>query len=222
LVNICNNHILNFHNDGLKQTEEFLEKGGINYFGNPTDLEKMFVIKNVNNHQIAFVNYNRFGKFTVADTVKIIREVRDKVDFIIVYTHWGQEYKLVENEKQTAKAHQFIDAGADLIIGSHPHVVQPIEVYKNKAIFYSLGNFVFDQYFSEDVKSIFGVGVSWENDKINFTLVPLYMQNNGQLKLMSGEQKQKFLQSLLERSKMSNDLKTSILENEQFELTKVL
>jgi poly-gamma-glutamate synthesis protein (capsule biosynthesis protein) len=128
----------------------------------------------------------------------------------------------VENEKQTAKAHQFIEAGADLIIGSHPHVVQPIEIYKNKAIFYSLGNFVFDQYFSEDVKSILGVGVSWENDKINFTLVPLYMQNNGQLKLMSGEQKQKFLQSLLERSKMSNDLKTSILENEQFELTKVL
>jgi poly-gamma-glutamate synthesis protein (capsule biosynthesis protein) len=116
LVNIGNNHILNFHNDGLKQTEEFLEKGGINYFGDPTNLEKMFVIKNVNNHQIAFVSYNRFGKFTVADTIKIIREIRDKVDFIIVYTHWGQEYKLVENEKQTAKAHQFIDAGADLTV----------------------------------------------------------------------------------------------------------
>ena len=219
LVNIGNNHILNFHNDGLKQTEEFLKKGGINYFGNPTDLEKMFVIKNVNNHQIAFVSYNRFGKFTVADTIKIIREIRDKVDFIIVYTHWGQEYKLVENEKQTAKAHQFIDAGADLIIGSHPHVVQPIEVYKNKAIFYSLGNFVFDQYFSENVKSILGVGISQKDDKVNFILIPLYMQNNGQLELMSGEQKQKFLQSLLERSKMSNDLKTSILKDEQFELT---
>jgi hypothetical protein len=66
------------------------------------------------------------------------------------------------------------------------------------------------------------VGISQKDDKINFILIPLYMQNNGQLELMSGEQKQKFLQSLLERSKMSNDLKTSILKDEQFELTKVL
>lgn len=210
LVNIGNNHILNFHNDGLKQTEGFLEKGGVSYFGDPSNLEKMFVIKNINKRWIAFVNYNQFGEFTVADTVKIIQEVKDKTDFIIAYTHWGQEYKLVENERQKNKAHQFIDAGADLIIGSHPHVVQPLEIYKNKAIFYSLGNFVFDQYFSEDVKSILGVGVLLEDDKISFSLIPLYMQNTEQLRLMSGEKKQKFLQSLTERSKISNVQKEGI------------
>jgi len=212
LVNIGNNHILNFHNDGLEQTEDVLRKGNISYFGNPLDLEKMVIVKNVNNRQIAFVNYNQFGKFTVADTVKIIQEVKHKTDFVIVYTHWGREYELVENDKQRNKAHQFIDAGADLIIGSHPHVVQSMEIYKNKAIFYSLGNFVFDQYFSEDVKSILGVGVLLENDKISFSLIPLYMQNNGQLEMMDGEHKQNFLQNLTERSKISNGQKELILK----------
>ena len=212
LVNIGNNHILNFHNEGLEQTEDVLREGGISYFGNPLDLEKIVIVKNMNNRQIAFVNYNQFGKFTVADTVKIIQEVKHKTDFVIVYTHWGREYELVENDRQRNKAHQFIDAGADLIMGSHPHVVQPIEIYQGKVIFYSLGNFVFDQYFSEDVKSILGVGVLLEDDKISFSLIPLYMQNNGQLEMMDGERKQKFLQNLTERSKIGSGQKDDILE----------
>jgi poly-gamma-glutamate synthesis protein (capsule biosynthesis protein) len=219
LVNIGNNHILNFHNDGLEQTEKFLEEGEVSYFGDPIYLEKMFVIKNVNNRRVAFVNYNQFGKFSVEDTVQIIKQIKNEVEFVVVYTHWGREYELVENDNQRNKAHQFIDAGADLIIGSHPHVVQPMEIYQGKVIFYSLGNFVFDQYFSEEVRSILGVGILLEEGNISFSLIPLYMQDNGQLEMMAKERKQKFLQNLIERSKIDGGLKTNILESEQFELT---
>ena len=80
--------------------------------------------------------------------VEEIEKVKNKSDFVVVYTHWGLEYHLRESESQKNLAHMFVDAGADVIIGSHPHVVQPIEIYKEKVIFYSLGNLVFDQYFS--------------------------------------------------------------------------
>jgi len=211
LVNIGNNHILNFHNDGLRQTEEILEKNNISYFGDPLDKSKLGVIKEINGRKIAFVNYNQFDNFSPEDTIAKIKESKTQADFIIVYTHWGQEYKLINNKRQQELAHRFIDAGADLIIGSHPHVVQPIEIYKNKVIFYSLGNFVFDQYFSEDVQKILGVGILLDGDgQIQFTLIPLFMQKTGQLKLMDEEQRNKFLQDLAQRSEVSRELKEGI------------
>src|SRR5690606_33310167 len=69
---------------------------------------------------------------------------------IVVYPHWGEEYATTSSPRQQSLAHAFIDAGADAVIGSHPHVVQELELYNEKLIAYSLGNFVFDQYFSEE------------------------------------------------------------------------
>ncbi len=210
LVNIGNNHILNFHNKGLKQTEEILTKNNIGYFGDPLDLDKMSVVKNVGGRKIAFVNYNQFAGFSPEQVIEVIKNLKTKSDFVIVYPHWGQEYKLVNNKRQQELAHQFIDAGADLIIGSHPHVVQPIEIYKNKAIFYSLGNFVFDQYFSDDVRSILGVGVSLGDGQVNFTLIPLFKQRGGELELMTGKQREKFLQNLSARSVVGDVVRREI------------
>ncbi len=214
LVNIGNNHILNFHNEGLEQTEEILTKNSIGYFGDPLDLAKMSIIKNVGGRKIGFVNYNQFAGFFPEQIVEIIKTLKTQSDFVIVYPHWGQEYKLVNNERQQKLAHLFIDAGADLIIGAHPHVVQPIEIYKNKVIFYSLGNFVFDQYFSEDVRSILGVGVLLGDGQVKFTLIPLFKQRSGELELMAGEQRGKFLQNLSTRSVVGDDVKKQIEEGE--------
>ena len=210
LVNIGNNHILNFHKDGLEQTEKILTKNNIGYFGDPLNLNKMSVVKNVGGRKIAFVNYNQFAGFSPEQVIEVIKNLKTKSDFVIVYPHWGQEYKLVNNKRQQELAHQFIDAGADLIIGSHPHVVQPIEIYKNKAIFYSLGNFVFDQYFSDDVRSILGVGVSLGDGQVNFTLIPLFKQRGGELELMTGKQREKFLQNLSARSVVGDVVRREI------------
>ena len=214
LVNIGNNHILNFHSDGLKRTEEILSKNNIDYFGDPLNLAKMSVIENIAGYKIGFVNYNQFNGFSPEQVVEIIKSLKAKSDFVIVYPHWGREYKLVNSKRQQKLAHRFIDAGADLIIGAHPHIAQPIEIYKNKAIFYSLGNFVFDQYFSENVRSILGVGFLLEDGKIKFTLIPLFKRKNGALEWMTGEQRKNFLQNLSERSVVNDDVKKEIAKGE--------
>jgi hypothetical protein len=73
-----------------------------------------------------------------------IQAARPLVDFLIVFTHWGIEYQLQETGHQQTMARLAIDAGADLVVGAHPHVIQPYEMYRGKLIVYSLGNFVFD------------------------------------------------------------------------------
>jgi poly-gamma-glutamate synthesis protein (capsule biosynthesis protein) len=82
-----------------------------------------------------------------------IRALRPKVDFLIVFTHWGTEYVPTQNNDQRAMARLAIDTGADLVVGAHPHVIQPNEVYRDKPIIYSLGNFIFDEMWSDDVRT---------------------------------------------------------------------
>jgi poly-gamma-glutamate synthesis protein (capsule biosynthesis protein) len=81
-----------------------------------------------------------------------------------VYAHWGDEYEKKPNSGQREFAHRLVDAGADLVIGSHPHVVQTKELYNDKWIYYSLGNFVFDQYFNDSVRCGAVVTVSLNPD----------------------------------------------------------
>ena len=82
-------------------------------------------------------------------------------------------------------AHQFVDAGADLVVGSHPHVIEPSEVYNGKMIYYSLGNFIFDQYFSQNVRN--GLGVEVKIDKVakqmDFYEKHFYLDSNGLTRL---------------------------------------
>ncbi len=82
-----------------------------------------------------------------------VAAARPRVDFLIVFTHWGIEYQPVETGHQQAMARLAIDAGADLVVGAHPHVIQPSEMYNGKPIVYSLGNFVFDEMFTDDVRT---------------------------------------------------------------------
>ncbi len=92
---------------------------------------------------------DRPGVATTSDQARVIAAVQsaaEKADYVIVSFHWGTEYEGVANAGQKALAHKVIDAGADLVLGHHPHVIQGLEVYKNKLIAYSLGDFVFDHY----------------------------------------------------------------------------
>lgn len=198
LLNLGNNHILNFGKDGLSQTKDFIHKNNFESFGDLKDETGEYLVKNINGFEVAFVSYNQFGGKGVDEIIKTIKEVKKRSDFVIAYTHWGVEYELEETESQRQKAHQFIDAGADLIIGSHPHVVQSVEIYKDKAIFYSLGNFIFDQYFSPDTMTGLGVKISLqESEKIEFSLVPFELQRNGQLEFAGEQEKRDLLERIL-------------------------
>ena len=88
-------------------------------------------------------------------------------DLVVVSLHWGYEYELEPANQQRILAHELIDAGADLIIGHHPHVVQPVEKYKDGIIVYSLGNFIFDQFFSKETMTSLAVEVTVKNKTIS-------------------------------------------------------
>ncbi|MFZ2153797.1 MAG: CapA family protein [Candidatus Moraniibacteriota bacterium] len=210
LVNLGNNHILNFGEEGATQTVDFLAENKIGYIGSPLDEHNTYSEREINGLKIALVSYNRFYKLGSENTAAKIREAKNKNDIVIVYAHWGNEYDLNMSDAQRDIAHKFIDSGADIIIGSHPHVVQPIEIYQNKAIFYSLGNFVFDQYFSENVKEELIVMISLKKNRWDFSLVPLHQAAGGELAMNDSAWREKLLGRLSQDSLVNDSIKSQI------------
>jgi len=139
-VMFANNHVNDYGEEGYNETIEVLEEAGIGQFGYEHAL-----IKEVNGIRIGFVGYSTVGYWTSKDSEVItgIKSLKDKVDYLIANFHWGLEGHHNMSYNQKRLAHIAIDNGADLVIGSHPHVVQGMEKYKDKYIIYSLGNFVF-------------------------------------------------------------------------------
>ena len=183
LVDLGNNHIKNFGTAGVDSTIKYLSNANVDYFGVPNG--KRSEINNIDGVNITFVSYNDFNGDPVIEQNRTIDEIKkDKLqaDIIIVFSHWGNEYQSKETDYQKNIAHKFIDASADLIIGSHPHVIQPMEEYKGKRIYYSLGNFIFDQYFSKDVRNGLGVEIKINpiTKQLDFNDVNFYLDNNGQ------------------------------------------
>ena len=146
-VILSNNHILNFGQEGLRQTKDHLLDVGIGYTGAPDDVYTPW--RQSLGHQDAAI-YPYSTRYT-GDVERLLEDIRREAAdvFVVVYAHWGDEYETEPNRGQRTLAHRFVDAGADLVVGAHPHVVQSKEQYKNAWIYYSLGNFVFDQYFDE-------------------------------------------------------------------------
>lgn len=155
IVNLGNNHILNFGTDGVRQTKEYLSQANVRYFGD-TSMEmtsdERTIIVDHDGFKLGFVGYNQFIKDGLTRALEDIAWIKPQVDFVIIYPHWGNEYVPTANKAIVTMAHHLVDQGADLVIGAHPHVIQNVEEYKNVRIYYSLGNFVFDQYFSKEVQ----------------------------------------------------------------------
>jgi len=184
LVNLGNNHILNFEEDGLNQTEKYLTESGVGYFGAPEKTNLRYKIEELNGMKIGFVGYNQFESGSVEKTLADIEAVKKHSDLVILYTHWGKEYETTILPSIRMLGQKFIDAGADLIIGSHPHVVEISEEYKGKKIYYSLGNFIFDQYFSPETTKGLAVQIIVSPDKnFSFQEYDIALRNNGQTEI---------------------------------------
>lgn len=184
VVNLGNNHILNFGVEGLAQTERHLQEHGIEYFGNTgkdTWLEDSFLEYELNGLPLLLVNYNQFLETDFDALLEEIKQRDQQYKAIVLYTHWGNEYVLEASPLYQDWAHTFVDAGVDLIIGSHPHVIQQKEVYMSKTIYYSLGNFIFDQYFDTDPRKGWLVEVAFDADgNYSTTEIPTYLEKTGQ------------------------------------------
>lgn len=154
VVNLGNNHIYNFGSSGISSTTQALDNARVGYFGAPPSYGVAKGRYGIIGRRVplTFINYNEFGG-NASTTRAQIRIARVAGELPIVYTHWGVEYATTSSPYMQDLAHGFIDAGAEIIIGSHPHVVEESEVYRGKYIYYSLGNFIFDQYWMDSVRN---------------------------------------------------------------------
>jgi len=203
LINLANNHTLNRGRSGLEQTHDFLETANINWVGDPVQCNQSANL--FEEEDVIFLAFDQTLSASCSDKEieRMIKEAKEfsQSKYLIVFFHWGEEYRLQNSSRQQELAHLVIDAGADLIIGSHPHVVQNIEKYQGKLIFYSLGNFVFDQYFSEETQQGLVLGVGLFPEKTIFYLFPV----GGELSqpyLMDSLSKENFLAELAQRSSL--------------------
>lgn len=183
IVNIGNNHILNFGEAGLIETRKFLRAAKVKFFGDPLDEFLRAYVAEIKGKKIGFVNYNQLYLDAENRALSDIVRLRPLVDVLFVYTHWGAEYVPATSEEKRL-ARLFIDRGADAVIGSHPHVVQEKEIYHEKTIYYSLGNFVFDQYFSPETKHGLVVDVAIASDNtLSFREIPVELFPDGRTEM---------------------------------------
>lgn len=172
-LSLANNHSYDFGEEGFSETKDNLS--AFTTFGDPNGVTGASVTKiDVKGGTIGVVALHAV---VVVPTEQELSELMYKLsletDAQIAYVHWGEEYAETHNATQEALAHTLIDKGVDAVIGHHPHVVQDIGMYRGKPIFYSLGNFIFDQYFDERVQEGLVVAVSLKDGAIDYELLPV-------------------------------------------------
>ena len=196
VISLANNHVFDYGREALEDTLLRLKTAGIDYLGAGFNEKEAYspIIKELNDTKIAFLVYTNLGPETwkageensgIAwisennlETIKRdIEKVKKESDILIVSLHSGEEYQKTPTQFQIEFSRAFIDAGADLVIGHHPHIIQPNEKYKDGWIFYSLGNFVFDQNFSEETMRGQILKILIENNKIK-EVVPINIKIN--------------------------------------------
>ncbi len=178
VVSLANNHTLNSGAEAMLQTIKHLEEAGVAYCGAAVEREHSWepCLFEVDGLLIGFVACTdlsfEHGSWCKVDDdmtrfAQRIGAAKSKCDLLVVSIHWGNEYQKVPTQRQQEVARTAIEAGADLIIGHHPHTLQGVGSYRGAPILYSCGNFVFDQREGERMESAifhlrFTEGEGWE------------------------------------------------------------
>lgn len=208
-VSMSNNHSRNQGKSGLEETQNLLKEKNIVPIGEQLNfgLERFGDDKK----KLSVITINMLEDDS--DITATIKEEKQAGNFVIIFPHWGSEYQETHNGTQEAAAHSWIDAGADAVFGSHPHVVQDAEIYQEKPIFYSLGNLIFDQTFSQETQQGLILVGKITAEKLSLQILPT-VQRNLQVELTTGEKKQEIIKKI----KTDLGLDSSDLENDVVEL----
>ena len=210
IVSIANNHIFDFGSEGLIETIQFLDSVGIKHVGAGKGLEEARrpVIFELKGMRIGFLAYFGLGTFGankndprvaprleryIAEDIKKLKQ-EHLTDYVVVNFHWGIEKAIYPSEWQLKLAHRAIDAGADLIVGHHPHVLQGIERYKKGVIAYSLGNFIFGGNNRRTYDTAV-LQVVLSREKREFSLIPVRVKD-WQPRVLEGPEADKVLSSV--------------------------
>ncbi|MCO0598120.1 CapA family protein [Peribacillus butanolivorans] len=197
VMTLANNHMMDFEEQGLLDTIDEFKSADMDYVGvgsNTTDAKASINYSDVNGVRVATLGFTDvYGKDAVSKNnqagllnsnpdllFEMIGKARDakqgNADLVVVNMHWGQEYSTSTTSRQTELAKAVIDAGADVIIGHHPHVLQSFDVYNDGIIFYSLGNFVFDQGWTRTKDSAMVQYHLAEDGQATIDVVPLQIE----------------------------------------------
>ncbi len=197
VLSLANNHSSDYGLEALMYTRQLCTDLKLVCGGSSSEItEESVKIVQVGDISVGIIFLHTL--FVSPDISKVKQYMKDLVGSTsvqIAYVHWGDEYALVHNTSQKSLAYALIDMGVDAVVGHHPHVIQDIEIYKNAPIFYSLGNFIFDQYFSVDVQEGLAVRLEIKDNQHTYTI--------------SGVSS---LESRSQPSRMNNDRQTEILK----------
>lgn len=201
-LSLANNHSLDFGPVGYKNTKESLQEAGVEWFGHPRELDKQSVrFVTVEEQTVALIAVHTLEKLpNVTEIREVFEYANARSNLQIVYVHWGTEYAMVHNARQRDAAERFIDAGADLIVGHHPHVVQDVDLIDGVPVFYSLGNYIFDQYASQATQEGLLLKIDFTDEPIVAILPVTSVGNLSQPHPMDRADHSRFLTELASRS----------------------
>jgi poly-gamma-glutamate capsule biosynthesis protein CapA/YwtB (metallophosphatase superfamily) len=204
VVSIANNHMFDYCYSGFEDTLKNLKAADLAYVGGGLDGDeayypKVFTVGNLKISVVAFSEFNEKSMGAAGDRGGVaiispervcttVSRAKEMADLVVASFHFGEEYKAEPNSYQRRIAEKSIDCGADLVVGHHPHVIQPLEYYKEKPIVYSLGNFVFDQAFSEETMKGNILAVTVKDKKVaSVELIPYKLNSTFQPEVLDSK-----------------------------------
>ncbi len=176
VVSLANNHITNYGQKGVADTKKVLTQAKIDYTGDGN-----LAVKEVRGVRYGFLGFNFVTAMPTSLDYKMITDSKKLVEVLFVSVHWGTEYQEKPSAVQKEIAAKLIEKGADVIVGHHPHWVQDEEKIDGKPVYYSLGNFIFDQPWSEKTKEGLVVELTFDGkDLVREEKMPIKMTSIGQ------------------------------------------
>lgn len=193
VLSLANNHIMDYGEQGLSDTIYYLDQEEIKHVGAGPDLAAALAPADVDldGFVVRFLAFNGVepreyaagaGKAGTAPldegtVTSAIARAKAGANLVVVSLHWGGESMAYPSSEQKRLAHRFVDAGADIILGHHPHVIQSVETYEGAVIAYSLGNFLFDSRYPErHYSTLLAIEVSRSRGILGFRLIPIYVE----------------------------------------------
>ena len=195
VMSVANNHIMQHGSEAFNDTQLLLKNKRIKPVGisdgNNECIPQFFKVKDL---KVCFLAYCLksekyckpilYANNKVSDIINEVDYHKKQCDLIIVSLHWGDEFIDIPSQDQIKDAHKIIDAGASIIIGHHPHILQGIEKYKHGVIAYSLGNFIFD-FFQKRFRESMIIEFYLFDHKIDFNIIPIFLDKNHKPRILS-------------------------------------
>ena len=211
LVTLANNHVYDFGRDAFLDMLDAFDEYKIPRIGagrNLDEAEKPYYFI-INGYKFAFVNASRAEKnrmtpgatinsegiflcYDPTNMINLIKDLRDDTDYIITIIHFGKEFSHALEEEQVSSAKAYIDAGSDIVIGHHAHVLQGVEIYKDKPIIYNLGNFLFND---ETIDTAIFQIILNDDGNFDYLMIPA-LQKNSYTDILTGSEKNRVIDDL--------------------------